>query len=795
MPDGALTPLSILDLSEEIAGPFCARLLAGYGADVIKVECPHGDPTRRWGPFVGGLPDPERSAPFLWLNAGKRGLVLDLANPSGRERLLALVARADVVIESGTPGRLASLGCDYEAMRAANPRVVLVSITPFGQTGPYCDFAAPEIVLAALAGLMHLTGDPGAPPLVGAPAVTQYTAALCAYVATLAALFQRGTDGPGQHIDISIHECALDNIEVALIEHDRLGTAAKRTGDQHTLVPWQLYPCRDGHVAIIGGPVRRWRAAAPLFESPPLVSEEFLHIADRMRRRDEVAALLRPWLDRHGKEEIFHAGQKGGLAFGFLATLDEVLASPQHRARGFFQTVHHPVAGPQTYCGAPFRLARSPWRPGRAPLVDEHHGAVFEAVPEPPAERPDHHAQLTTPSLADVRVLDLTHDWAGPHAARLLADLGADVIKIEYPRRLDGMRGGRVAERAFDRHPRFHQLHRNKRSVTLDLADPRDADLFRELVRHADVVVENSRPGVLERLRIGYEQLRELNPEIILVSMPAFGGGGPYSAYAGYGGSLEALSGVQSLTTYGDGGPPRRIKEMDVTNGVVGACAILTALLHHRRTGNGGWVECAQHEAATTTLIGERLLARAAGTVPASVGNRHGEHAPHGCYRCNGTDAWVVLAIRSDKEWRLLCDVMEDPGLLADARFASAAGRIRDQDLLDAAVEAWTITRSHEQVMYSLQQVGIAAGAVQTIPELWRDAHLVARGYFVEAADGSGRYPRSPIRIAGMPATVRRRGPDLGQDSAAVFCELLGRANAPAEAPAEHEIGTAFDAC
>jgi crotonobetainyl-CoA:carnitine CoA-transferase CaiB-like acyl-CoA transferase len=396
--------------------------------------------------------------------------------------------------------------------------------------------------------------------------------------------------------------------------------------------------------------------------------------------------------------------------------------------------------------------------------------------------------------LAGLRVIDLGHDWACPHAARVLADFGADVVKVEYPRRLDGMRGGERAGEAYNRRPRFHQLNRNKRSVALDLDRPADREALADLVRRSDVLMANARAGVLDRLGFGRDVLFGLKPDLIVLSMTAFGETGPDAAYAGYGGTIEALSGIQSLTAYDRGGAPRRIREMDVTNGILGACAVATALAERSRTGRGRWIDFSELEAATSALIGEHLLEHAVnGALTLPVGNRHPAHAPHGCYRCLGEDRWVVVAVTSEREWAGLCRALGHPEWERDPRFATAEGRRASHDALDALLEAWTRARTPQEAMERLQAEGVPAGAVLGSADLVADPHLAARGFFVEAQDASGRYSGFPVQFEHGGGEVRRRGPDLGADSAAVRCGLLGRPAAEIEPLEPERLGTAFD--
>jgi len=400
---------------------------------------------------------------------------------------------------------------------------------------------------------------------------------------------------------------------------------------------------------------------------------------------------------------------------------------------------------------------------------------------------------MTDGPLSGVRVLDMGHDWACPHAARLLADFGAEVIKVEYLSRVDGMRGGNKVNAAYNRHPRFFQLHRNKLSVTLDLRKPNERDIFKDLARISDVVMENSRPGVMDRLGLGYDTLKALKPDIILLSMSAFGRTGPDHAYAGYGGTIEAISGIQSLTAYSRDEMPKRIREMDVTNGIFGACAVLTALVHRQHTGRGAWIDLSEMEAATSGLIGEHFLEMAInGTTSLPIGNRHRNAAPHGCYRCAGEDRWIVLTVQSQTEWERLCGIIGRPDLTHDPRFSSPSGRMRHQQGIDEVITAWTSNQKSEEAMRRLQEAGIASGFVADARDLCDDPHLTARQWIQTINGGNAaRFPGFPFRMKEGGGHLRRRGPDLGEDNNVILRQLLDRADTLTWT--DDEIGTAFD--
>lgn len=410
---------------------------------------------------------------------------------------------------------------------------------------------------------------------------------------------------------------------------------------------------------------------------------------------------------------------------------------------------------------------------------------------------------MPSPSLLPlhgVRVVDLTHDWAGPRATRMLADFGAEVIKVENSRRMDSMRGAFKENQAYNRHPRWFEINRNKLSVTLNLRKTSDIRDFRDLVAISDVVVESSRAGVLERLGLGYEVLRKIRDDIILVSMSAFGHTGPECSYGGYGGTIEPVSGIQALTAYRRGEKPVRIREVDVTNGLMGACAIMTALLYRAQTGQGQFIDLSQMEAATVALAGEHLLEYVMnGVQTLPVGNRHPKYAPQGCYPCRGHNKWVTLVVRNEKEWRRLCEVIGQPDLHEDPRFASPLARAQAHDELDRLLEQWTLGRNHVEAMSELQQAGLCAGAVLDVAEVASNPHLRERDYF-QSVDGpctqgeiEVQFPGFPFKLSEVTPKITKKGPGLGEHNQYVCCQLLGRPQEDLKSLSQDEIGTAYD--
>lgn len=744
--------LRVLELQQHLAGALCGRLFAGWGADVRTIAA------RTPGP------EPRTEAEALWADAGKQTAAL--------EDLAAECAAADVIIDAWAPGALAAAGIDTASLPTQGRRPVLCQITPFGQHGPWRDFQASEVTLYAMSGLMNSTGHPDRAPLNARPPLVSISGGLYGFIAIAMALHRRHRDGRGECIDLSLQEAAMQNIEIILAEYAHHGRVARRNGDRHAMVPWRTYPCRDGEAAIIGGPIRNWMKIAPRFGEAALLEPPLSTAAGRIEHRDRFEALIRPWLASQTREDLFHLGQANGLAWSHVATLPEVLRDPQHAARGFFTPRAAADGSRRILPGAPWRGRHLNWdapRPDGAPQ------------PQPP---PETDAE-PTPALAGCRVLDFTHDWAGPHAARLLADFGADVIKIEFPGRLDGMRGA-YPERV-NGFPRFWQLHRNKQSLTLDLKQPDDRALCHQLVRETDVVLENGRPGVMARLGMDYDTLRGLKPDIILVSMSAFGASGPYQGYAGYGGTLEAICGAQSLTAYANGETPFRVREMDVINGIFGASAVMSALLQRDQTGEGEHVDLSENETSVWTLGAILAGLPDTHTQPAALGNRHPHHAPQGCYPCEGDDRWLTVCIRDDAEWARLATLI---GPIAQRpAWATVAGRRADHDAIDAVITNWTRTQDSLVLMMDLQALDLAAGTVMHAADLHASPHLKAREWFLP--EGRLTLPGFPFHFRQAGGRLRHRGPDLGADNARYFARHPGGLQAQPDLSPAH-LGTAY---
>ncbi len=392
--------------------------------------------------------------------------------------------------------------------------------------------------------------------------------------------------------------------------------------------------------------------------------------------------------------------------------------------------------------------------------------------------------------LEGVRVLDFTSAWAGPMATRCLAFLGAEVIKIEGPNRLDswrdtvrGVEAGRypnlqLGDRPYNRSSRFNSQNHDKLDLVVDLKHPQARGLMLRLARECDVVIDNFSPGVLRRLGLGYEDFRAARPDIVMVEMPAYGNTGPEAENVAFGPNMEAMAGMASMMGYGDGVPVTTSGAyLDPIGGLHGAGAVLTALLHRQRTGQGQYVEVPQRETAMQT-IGELLLQQIEnGETFAPHGNRIPGAAPHDAFPCQGEEEWVAIAAFTEDEWRSLCAAIERPDLLSGPRFATLLDRKRNEDALYAEIAAWTRRQSKAEAAGRLQAHGVTAAPVANGRDIFEDGQLAAVGFYVElehADAGRHRYPGLAFHLDATPGAVRRPPPLFAEHNRYVLVDRFG---------------------
>ncbi len=788
MADGALGHLRILDVTD-IGGQMAGRVFADLGADVIKVEPPGGDPVRRMKPFAGDVEDPERSLLWLNYNLNKRGIVLDLENSvEDRRRFLELARTADAVFESFQPGHLDSLGLGYEALRAANPGIILTSMTSFGQSGPYRDYKGGDLIMQAMGGQMYVVGDDQKPPVL-APfeAGWQFNAMHGAF-ATLFALWHRRTSGRGQHIDVAGHEVHAHHIGT-LNRYAETNELNRRTGSVTRSATTNLFETKDGYIWLMPNSPRHWASLVEWMDNPVLKEDVWKNPAFRNSNGDVADMFVTEFSRQFTKMEFTWEAQRRHIPAVFLATIEDAAKSEHFAYRKFFVRQEHPVVGEYTMPGPPYRWTETPWNQYRpAPLLGQHQEEVLgelESSVRPsralgrtggPTSTPLHH-QTSTPArlpLEGIRILDFTRVWAGPLMTRYFADFGAEVIKVESDA-LDDRRTSATTLQG-----EFAFRNRNKKSITLNMQTPKAKELLAGLLTQCDVVTENFSPKVLDRWGFGWEQMQKINPRLVYAAMPGFGIEGPHASFLSYGQLLMAYSGMMYLWGHADS-PVRsrpKIAYPDSTNAAMTAMAIMAALEHRERTGKGQFIEVAELENFVMTMGTPFLDFFINGRVAQPSANRNLNAAPHNVYPCRGDDAWVAIACYSDEDWRKLRDALEDQPWARDPAYETLAGRKAREEEIDVRLAQWTKTLTPRQVMRELQRAGVPSGMVASAEDMYTDIHLRARGFFVTqdhpAPFGRLEHSGVTVHLSETPGTYRTPMPTMGQHNVEVYGKLLG---------------------
>ncbi len=829
---GPLVGMRVLDLTRNVAGPFAAKLLGDYGADVFKLEPPGGDPSRAFGPFPNDEPHPERSGLFLHLNTNKRSSVVDPTTAEGAATIRRLAAEADVLLEDYAPGEAASWGWDPRELAAANPGLAVVSITPFGQTGPYRDYRGTELTLQAIGGPLHQTGNRDREPLKLAGHYAHYHAGISAALAAMLIRLrvERGDPTGGDYVDLSIHECqngCRDRRVIHLTAAAYSGTSPKRANVTTQRVGAGVRVCEDGFVNITGtGP--RLPKLLKLIDREDLLDHPDIGAAPTLLPPDlfeEIEGSYRAYLADKSKVEVVREAQSLGLLAGAVMTVADLFKDEQYQRRGFWEEVDHPETGPLLYPGRPFVMSASPRLVARrAPLLGEHD-ADLEAPwgqPRAPTEPPSSDAPKRLP-LEGVRVADVTVVWAGPHVTQLLAEWGAEVIRVEPINKIQpntrgaesivskeqaellvaqGLQSGypdmEPGADPWNRAAAFNSHARNKQSMACDVMSEDGRAAFLKLIEQCDVFVENNVPETIDKANIGWEVLREVNPRLIMLRMPAFALDGDYRNYRAFGLHVEAMVGHTHLRGYGDIGPEfiGETLSSDGVSGVQGALAIAMALRHRDRTGEGQLIELPLTEGFIPTF-GEYIFDYTMnGRDTPSQANRHRTHAPHNVYATRGDDEWVAIDVATDEEFRALCTVLGSDALAADERFASVEGRLDSRDELDAALRPLVAEWTKDELFHALQRAGVAAAPLHTPLDALADPHLEARGFF-EAIEvpgiGTHRYPGITIKMANTPNAVRTPPPKLGEHNEAIYLDMLGYTREELDAlEAQGIVGTRY---
>ena len=799
---GALDGLRVVDLTDERA-IYGAKMLADLGAEVVRVEPPGGDPLRCRGPHREDAPTGEGSLWHAYFASSRRCVALDPHTPEGAAQLHRLVNRADIVLACD-----GAFGVDHACLddaRRRRPELAVVETSSFGPDGPWRNYLAPDLVAGALGGAVATTGDADTPPLKTFGELNFILSGAYTAIAALAVVYRIRETGVGQGVHVPVHECiasCLEHVFMWYWYHERMPNAARpvveRRGSLHWSNAYLVMPAKGGAIMVTPTPSFDnqlvWLIEKDAQED--LLDPKYQEPGNRRAYIRRFMEVLRDWVATRDVEELFYEAQEHHAPYGWVLGIDKVAENPQLAARDWwvdYPSTSASVRGP----GAPYRFSETPWhlRPyGGIGADNEAVARLTRHSSEPPPTTPTtSESPKVAPRdrpLAGVRVLDFSHVLAGPFATRILADLGADVVKVNSAVRV----GPNAPDGVY-----YVMWNRNKRALALDLSRDESRAVCKRLCETADVVIDNFSVGVLERWGVGYDAISPGNPKVIYLQMSGMGIGGPWSNFVTYAPTIHALAGLTHLT----GVPGRQdigigFSYNDHCAGLHGAFAMLAGLEARRRTGHGQRIDLSQFEVGVN-LAGPALLDYFAnGRTAQPTGNRlpYDLAAPHGCYRCapdapqrdtpgeSGTDTvaderWVAIACTSDAHWQSLRRVMGDPEWARSPALANVAGRLAFTEL-DVGVGHWTRTLTAAEVMNRCQAAAVPAGVVQTGPDLAEADPQLRRSGFLREIDephpvaGKTYADRLPIYFEDTPCDEYRRTRRVGEDNASVLADWLG---------------------
>ncbi|OBJ81886.1 CoA-transferase [Mycobacterium gordonae] len=771
MTPSPLSGYTVIDLSYGIAGAYCTKLLADGGADVIKVESPEGDWLRSWSASGSDLTGD--GALFSFLAGSKHSVVAD--PDSDAEFVGRLLAGADAVVWSA--GSALAECFSPAAIRERYPHLAVASITPFGLDGPWRDRPATEFTLQAwsggIVGLGRGVAD-RAPVFVGGQ-VGDYLAGAYASAAILAAL--HGGRNQGQLIDLSMLETQILGLTYYPVTYfEMLGRPWR---DARRLTVPGVAAAQDGLVDLGCGTAQQWFDLCAMVGHPEWIDEDSpLSITELA---NVYADEIYDWVRNHPSDEIRELATAFRIPNAPVANGANIVGLDHFVERGSFQ--RNPRDGFQQP-GHPYRLRPAQLRqPGVAPRLGEHTAHYRAATPVPRAVSVEPPKRLP---LSGLRVLDMTAFWAGPSCTHLLAMLGAEVIHIESARRPDGTRliaGIPVTEEQWwEKSPIFAALNTNKKGLTLDLQRPRGRELLLELIGTCDVIAENFTPRVLDHIGLDFAAVQAVRPDAILLRMPGFGLDGPWRDNPAFAYVIESASGLSWLTGYPDRTPFEPYSVGDPNAGIHALNALLLALEHRRRTGQGAMVEAAMVDAALNIAAEQVIEYSAYGALLERAGNRGPTAVPQNLYlsadidEFGRLDSWVAIAVATDEQWAQLCGAIGSPTWATDPALANAAGRRAHQDRIDERLAQWCAGRTRDEIVDTLWDAGVPVAKVMQPHRQAELDQLDARGFF-EVVDhpvcGPARLSSVPMRLSGGPCRFHTQpAPLLGQHNRELLAEL-----------------------
>ena len=804
----SLGPYRVLDLTE---GGFnwCGKVLGDMGADVIKIEPPGGSPTRDIGPFFHDQISRETSLFWNAYCVNKRSVTLDVETGEGRETFRRLAGTADIVIESFAPGFMASLGLGYDDLSRENPGLIMTSITPFGQTGPYADYKATDIIGWSMGGMQYICGDADRPPVRITSPQAELNAGGQALAGTMAAFWYRQQTGLGQHVDVSMQVAVVWTLMNATPYPPLHGINQERDGAFHSLGPLTIrlvFRCKDGYVTVNPSvPTLKktveWMAeesAAPEWllkfdiESLDRLAMASGNDSEAVDKFHKIQRLVESFFLGKTKDVLFERALSHRLLLAPCNTVQDVSDNSQLAARDFWIDLDVPQAAEKIrHLGPYIKMSESPLKIRvAAPGIGEHNDEILGELEVKAPVLSNNLNDVKSP-FEGLKVLDFTWVGVGPITIKYLADHGAEVIRVESVNRPDVLR---MAPPFKDGTPGMNRsqfpanYNTSKLGMGLNMALPKSREIIRDLIEiwQPDIIAESFTPRVMPAWGLGYEDVKALAPDIIYFSTCQQGQTGPHSHYAGFGQLAASMAGYYHVTGWPDREPATPYGAYsDFVNPPNAFAAIVAALEYRRRTGKGQHLDLSQFECATQYLAPAIMDYMVNGRVLGREGNEDARFAPHGVYPCANAvrkytgdgPSWLSIAVETEEQWAALCGAMGDPDLATDERFADPTQRRANAGVLDEKISAWTSTRDAGQTMQVLQEAGVPAGVVQSQADLWEDPQLEHRNFFTwldHAECGPMPYDGLQFLLSRSPGSLRMPQALIGQHNDVILREKLG---------------------
>ena len=771
-----LEGIRILDLSSDIAGPYCTKLFVDAGAEVIKVERSDApDPLRHWSASGTSLRAGEEGGLFQFLNASKRRIEINPSDEKGSQTLDRLIAQSDLVVEAGGPGGLESWGLAWPSLHAQHPRLCVASISPWGLKGPYANRPATEMTLQAAVGSIDYRGLPGRKPVFAGGRVGEWAAGSFGAVGAMSAMLAARESGQGQHLDVSMFEAMVLSLTVY---HDLNSQWFEGPLPRAIEIP-SNEPTQDGWVGLCTITGQQWKDFCALLGRQDIGDDErFLDGRARMEHFEKMRDMIHGWTRQHTTEEVIELAGLMRIPAAPVGNGQTLPQMDQMQARGVFRNQADGTLHPRP----PYRLSESPLRPlGEAHGPDSDREEILaelarleQEAPSPAPPPPD---SLPERPLNGLRVIDLTCFWAGPVSTSYLATMGADVVKVESVQRPDGMRFAGALRNAelWEWSPVFHGANPGKRGITLRLDDEEGKELLLRLIDQADVVIENFSARVLENFGLDWNTLHKRNKRLMLVRMPAFGLDGPWRDRAGFAMTVEQVSGLAWITGYED--LPLVLRGYcDPVGGMHAVFALLAALEERRRSGRGQLIEVPLVEVAINIAAEQVIEYSKNGVLLTRNENRGPFAAPQGVYRTADGEELIAVATPDEESWQALCRVMGANDLAERSDLADADGRRRKHDEIDLRIEGWTGAREVGEIVSELVGAGVPAAHLINAHDLSPHPQLEARDFFQILAHpktGETRYPGWPMSFSAWPRALHfRPPPTLGQHNVEVLSAL-----------------------